>query len=54
MVKNPLDITNFIELSNEIIEIITDSNQDNDQIASKLLGDRENEQVNRIQEIICC
>ncbi len=36
LVKNPLDITNFIQLSKEIINILTDSDRNNDQIACDL------------------
>lgn len=54
IIKNPLDISTSIETSQKIIDILTDDNQDNDQIACDLLVDIENEQVNRIKEIIRC
>lgn len=54
LVKNPLEITKSIELSNEIIDILTDSNRDNDRIACDLLGDIKNKQMNNIREIIDC
>ena len=48
LVKNPLDITNSIELSNEISHILTDSERDNNQIACDLGG----EQINNLLGII--
>jgi hypothetical protein len=54
LIQNPLDITNSIESSNKIIEILTDSNSDNDQIVCGLLGGIENKQINDIREIINC
>lgn len=54
IIKNPLDITNSVESSHKIIDILTDGNRDNDQIACDLLGDIEGKQMNRLQEIIGC
>jgi hypothetical protein len=54
LIQNPLDITNSIESSNKIIEILTDSNSDNDQIVCGLLDGIENKQINNIQKIIDC
>ena len=54
LVKNPLDITNSIELSKEILHILTDSDRDNDQIACDLLADIKGKQMNNIREIINC
>ncbi len=54
IVKNPIDIANSVESSHRIIDILTDGNRDNDQTVCELLGDIENKQRNRIQEIIGC
>ena len=54
LVKNPLDITNSMELSKEILHILTDSDRNNDQIACDLLGDIKDQQMNNIREIINC
>ena len=54
IVKNPLDITNSIELSKETSHILTDSDRDNNQIACDLRGDLGRKQMNNIREIINC
>ena len=54
LVNNPLDITNSIQLSKEIIDILTDSDRDNDKIACNLLADIKGKQMNNIREIINC
>ena len=54
LAKNPLDITNSIELSNEISHILTDSERDNNQIACDLGCHLGRKQMNNIREIINC
>jgi hypothetical protein len=54
IVKNLLDTTNSVESSHKIIDILTDGNRDNDQIACDLLVDIESNQMNRVQEIMGC
>lgn len=54
LVKNPSDITNSIELSMEIIDVLTDSDRNNDQIVCDLLADIKGKQMNGILEIINC
>jgi len=49
IIKNPLDITNSIDSSQEIINPLTDDNHDNDQIACNLLGDIKGKQLNNIR-----
>jgi hypothetical protein len=54
LIQNPLDITNSIESSNKIIEILTDGNSDNDQLVCELLGGIQNKDVHNMREIINC
>ncbi|MFI5406561.1 MAG: hypothetical protein ACHQ1D_08620 [Nitrososphaerales archaeon] len=54
LVKSPLDTANSIELSKEIIDILTDSDRDNDQIACDLPSGINGKQMNNILEIINC
>lgn len=52
--ENPLNIKNSIDSSNEIKEILTDSDRDNDQRACSLLEQLSGEEVKNIQNIIEC
>ena len=52
IIMNLLDITDSIESFQKIVEILTDNIQTNDQIACDLLIDVNNEQANRIKEIL--
>jgi hypothetical protein len=54
LLQNPLDITNSIESSNKILEILTDNNNNNDQLVCEFLGDIENKQAYNMREIINC
>ncbi len=54
LIKNPVDMTNSIKLTNKIIDILTDSNIDNDQMICGLFDCIENKQINNIREIINC
>lgn len=54
LIQNPLDITNTIESSNKIIEIITDNSSENDQLVCGYLRGIQNKQSNNIVEIIDC
>ena len=51
--KNPLDVTNSIDSANEIMDILTDNNRDNDQIVCDLI-DSEDEYISNIREILNC
>ena len=53
IIKNPLDVTNSIDSTNEIRDILTDNNRDNDQIVCDLI-DSENEYTSNIREILNC
>ncbi len=54
ILKNPLGITNSVESSHKMIDVITDSNRDNDRIVCDLIGVVDGTQMNNIQEIIKC
>lgn len=54
IIQNPLDITNSIESSNEIIDILTDDNRDNDQAACNLLDQFSNEEIVNIRDVLNC
>ena len=54
LLKNPLDVSNSIDLSNKIINILTDSNSNNDQMACKLLHGIKSKQINNIREKLNC
>lgn len=51
--QNPLDITNSIDSANEIRDILTDGNQDNDQLVCDLI-DLEDENTSSMREILNC
>ncbi len=51
--ENPQDVTNSIEPANEIRDILTDNNRDNDQIVRDLI-DPEDEYTSNIREILNC
>lgn len=53
IIQNPLDITNSIDSTNEIRDIQTDDNQDNDQLAYEFL-DAQDEHTFSIREILNC
>ena len=48
LLKNPLHIFNSIDLSNKIIDILTDSNSNNDKMTCELLDGVKSKQVNNI------
>jgi hypothetical protein len=54
LIKNPLDITNSIDLSDKILDILTDNNSDNDQLVCEYLENIQNKQVYKMREIINC
>ncbi len=54
LLKNPLDITNPIQLSREIIDILADNDRNNDQVACDLLMEIKNQQMYSIREIMNC
>jgi YVTN family beta-propeller protein len=54
IVKNPLDITNSIKSANEIVNILTDNDRGNDNIACDLLEQQSYEQFKNIQHILRC
>ena len=53
IIQNPLDVTNSIDSANEIRDILTDDNRDNDQLACDLLhsGDQYSDSI---REILNC
>ena len=53
IIQNPLNVTNSIDSANEIRNILTDNNRDNDQIACDLI-DSEDEYTSNIREILNC
>jgi hypothetical protein len=53
IIQNPLDVTNSIDSANEIRDILTDDNRDNDQIVCDLI-DSEDEYTSNIREILNC
>jgi hypothetical protein len=48
LLKNPLHNFNSIDLSNKIIDILTDSNSNNDKMTCELLDGVKSKQVNNI------
>lgn len=54
LIQNPLDISNSIDSSNKIIDILIDNDSDNDQLVCEYLGDIQNKQVYNIRKIINC
>jgi hypothetical protein len=53
IIQNPLNVTNSIDSANEIRNILTDNNRDNDQIVCDLI-DSEGEYTSNIREILNC
>jgi DNA-binding beta-propeller fold protein YncE len=53
IIQNPLNVTNYMDSANEIRDILTDNNQNNDQIVCDLV-DSENDITSNIQEILNC
>lgn len=53
IIQNPLDIANSIDSANQIRDILTDDNQNNDQLICDLI-DSENEQTSNIRQILVC
>jgi YVTN family beta-propeller protein len=53
MIQNPLNVTNSIDSANEIRDILTDDNNDNDQLVCDLINS-ENEYTSNIREILNC
>lgn len=53
IIQNPLDVLNSIDSANEIRDILTDNNRDNDQIVCDLI-DSEDEHTSSIREILNC
>jgi hypothetical protein len=54
IVRKPLGITNSIQLSKDIIDILTDGDCYNDKIAYDLLGEIKGKLMNSLREIINC
>ncbi len=52
--QNPLDITNSVESSNEIIKLLTDNKPNNDQRVCNLLDQLSGEEAIAIQNILKC
>jgi hypothetical protein len=53
ILQNPLDVTNSIDSANEIRDILTDNNHDNDQLVCDLI-DLEDEDTSNIRELLNC
>lgn len=53
IIQNPLNVTNSIDSANEIRDILTDDNRDNDQLACEFLESGD-EHVSNIREILEC
>jgi hypothetical protein len=53
IIQNPLDVTNSIDSANEIRDILSDNNRDNDQIVCDLI-DSEDEYTSNIRELLNC
>ena len=53
IIQNPLDVTNSIDSANEIRDILTDDNRDNDQLVCDLI-DPEVDSTSNIREILNC
>ncbi|MDN5847928.1 MAG: hypothetical protein L0H53_16835 [Candidatus Nitrosocosmicus sp.] len=49
----PFDVTNSIDSANEISDILTDNNRDNNQLVCDLIHS-ENEYTSNIREILNC
>ncbi len=54
IIQNPLDVTNSIDSANEIREILTDNNRDNDQLVCDLLGSEDEQVTSNIREFLNC
>jgi YVTN family beta-propeller protein len=54
IIQNPLDVTNSIESANEIKDILTDGNPDNDQRACNILDQLGSDQAASIKSILNC
>jgi hypothetical protein len=54
IIQNPLDVTNSVESANEIKDILTDGNPDNDQRACNILDQLGSDQVARIKNVLKC
>jgi hypothetical protein len=53
IIQNPLDITNSIDSANQIRDILTDNDRDNDKLVCDLI-DSEDESTSGIREILNC
>jgi hypothetical protein len=53
IIENPLNVTNSIDSANEIRNILTDGNQNNDKLVCDLIGS-ENEYTSNIRDILNC
>ena len=53
IIQNPLDVTNSIDSANEIRDILTDDNRDNDRIVCDLI-ESEDENTSNVREILNC
>ncbi len=54
IIQNPLDITNSLDSANEIKDILTDNNRDNDQTACSLLENLDSKEAINIRDILNC
>jgi hypothetical protein len=54
IIQNPLDVSNSVESANEIREILTDNNPNNDQLVCNLVGSKDEHATSSIREILDC
>jgi YVTN family beta-propeller protein len=54
IIQNPLDITTSMDSANHIKDILTDVNQDNDNLACNLIDELDNDQTDNILKILSC
>ena len=54
IIQNPLDITNSLDSANEIKDILTDNNRDNDQTSCNLLENLDSKEAINIRDILNC
>lgn len=54
IIQNPLNVTNSIDSANEIKDILTDDDPENDQIVCDLMDSEDEETISNIREILNC
>ena len=54
IIQNPLNVTNSIHSANEIRNILTDNDRDNDQLVCDLIDSDDENTISNIREILNC